>query len=1250
MPTKPLVSFSIPCYNHEQFIAETIESCLNQTYDNIELILVDDASSDRTAEIIKKYANKHPNKIRFECNQKNQGQSITARRAVSLCRGKYIAGIGSDDVSLPHRIEESLALLRQNPRLAAVFSKMDFIDANSNPLKIPQLEECFNKPIDNLRWQLLHGNFLAGPSFFGTAEIVRNTPPNVALRYVDDFDLWLRMLDQHEITRSNDKWVKYRVHGRNLSVFSSQKEQPFATCYETAACIARAIQRWQPEKIFPGQPNWSESQKRQHRADCRIRLARHCLDMDFQLFGRPFLLTAEAYRQTLIALQDHPSHPAALETLPQVWEALGDTPRAKGSAPLPLTLWKDSGTKNPANDTFHSTQRPAEGISQEDYQTWLIRSCGTTSTPPEAGCAAPQLLAVVTHVSSTQLNLLANTIDSLASHTSYDWHLFVASNFEAPQEILDIPLITWLHYTEAQHIKPLVDQAIAQTSHPWVVEIPVGCKLDARISKALSSVDGDTHAVFFDDDQYTDDGTRRSPRFKPGNNPAALTSSDLSGPLCTRRQAWLKTGGTWIRTDAPWFAKLLALSEQYGWKAVRHDQRILVSLHESTQRATESCLLALVSHLMTHHPGTEVVPLSEESWRTRPPLPSPPPCVSITIYSEGNLDLLERCLQSLSSRTSYPNWQFCIALNSPSDDHDLNCWLGDLDKYPNFVGIFPSNHQDSPLHAINRAAAESNTEYLCFLNENAVIIQDCWLEELVRSCTPEGIAGCSPRLIQPGSALIENAGSIIGLCGMTGSPYQGERNIKYGGYLDLIHSPRDASTLPSACMLIRSTAFRAVGGLNANAYTNQTGMQDICLQLLDSGYRLLYTPAATIATVTELPPPIDHSLETQARLAQKAEQNHLELQKTWWPKYSHDPFWNRNLSLSQSTPALELAYFADWYAEETDKPKILAHPLPNAQGNYRISNALYALRKQQRVSTCIWEQTFYSAPRYHTVSELSRLNPDVHIVQHYINDKALAAMNEWHKLRHRPFTIYTLDDVITKLDPSNPFFKNFSSDSRNRLKYALSRCDRMVVSTDFLAELYKHLNPDIRVVPNRLEMEKWLPLRPTKRTANKPRIGWSGGTTHQGDLMLLEEVIKQTRDEADWVFFGMCPNEIRPLVAESHPFVALNDYPAFLASLSFDIGVAPLADTIFNRGRSNLRLLELGILGIPVVCTDIEPYRNSPACLVSNTVESWVSALRERIHDTNGREEEGRRMRRWVMEHFLLENHLDQWLAAHMPD
>jgi glycosyltransferase involved in cell wall biosynthesis len=129
----------------------------------------------------------------------------------------------------------------------------------------------------------------------------------------------------------------------------------------------------------------------------------------------------------------------------------------------------------------------------------------------------------------------------------------------------------------------------------------------------------------------------------------------------------------------------------------------------------------------------------------------------------------------------------------------------------------------------------------------------------------------------------------------------------------------------------------------------------------------------------------------------------------------------------------------------------------------------------------------------------------------------------------------------------------------------------------------------------------------------------------------------------------MCPEAIRPLLTEFHPIVSMDAYPAYLASLNLDIAVAPLAMTPFNQGKSNLRLLEYGILGIPVVCTDIDPYQNSPACRVKNSANAWVAALRERIYDAEEREKEGHAMRDWVHNSYLLEDHLDDWLSAHLP-
>src|SRR6056297_934697 len=107
MIDNPLVSVIIPSYNHAQYIESAIESVLAQTYPNIELIIVDDGSSDNSHEVIRKYE-EHP-QISIILNKKNKGQSAVINQALATSSGKYIAILPSDDWFLPEKIALQVA-------------------------------------------------------------------------------------------------------------------------------------------------------------------------------------------------------------------------------------------------------------------------------------------------------------------------------------------------------------------------------------------------------------------------------------------------------------------------------------------------------------------------------------------------------------------------------------------------------------------------------------------------------------------------------------------------------------------------------------------------------------------------------------------------------------------------------------------------------------------------------------------------------------------------------------------------------------------------------------------------------------------------------------------------------------------------------------------------------------------------------------------------------------------------------------
>ncbi len=157
-----------------------------------------------------------------------------------------------------------------------------------------------------------------------------------------------------------------------------------------------------------------------------------------------------------------------------------------------------------------------------------------------------------------------------------------------------------------------------------------------------------------------------------------------------------------------------------------------------------------------------------------------------------------------------------------------------------------------------------------------------------------------------------------------------------------------------------------------------------------------------------------------------------------------------------------------------------------------------------------------------------------------------------------------------------------------------------------------------------------------------------GAGQHWGDLKMMVEVVATLSEQVDWVFMGMCPDVLRPYVKEFHPFVSFADYPAKLATLDLDLAIAPLEVNAFNEAKSNLRLLEYGAMGWPVVCSDVYPFRTSqpPVQRVPNTPQAWLQALQPLLKDPALRQHQGQALHDWVSEHYYLSRNTGVWYSA----
>jgi hypothetical protein len=250
------------------------------------------------------------------------------------------------------------------------------------------------------------------------------------------------------------------------------------------------------------------------------------------------------------------------------------------------------------------------------------------------------------------------------------------------------------------------------------------------------------------------------------------------------------------------------------------------------------------------------------------------------------------------------------------------------------------------------------------------------------------------------------------------------------------------------------------------------------------------------------------------------------------------------------------------------------------------------------------------------------------------------------------FRVFEIDDYLLDVPELNEHRRYLSKDIRHTLERGVGLCDRLVVSTESLADAMSSMHSDILVVPNMLAPDRWSNLSSQRRVGRKPRVGWGGGTSHTGDLLLIKDVVKALADEVEWVFLGMCPPELMPYVHEYHPSVPLDLYPQKMASLNLDLALAPLEQHIFNDCKSNLRLLEYGACGYPVVCTATRSYASDfPVTRVmTNTTHEWLEAIRMHLADLDATAKMGDALRQSVMDNYMLHGDaLQQWLRAWRP-
>ncbi len=202
-----LVSIIMPSYNTGKYIKETVESVINQTYINWELLIVDDCSVDNTDEVIKEFKDK---RIKFFKNEKNSGAAISRNKALREAKGKWIAFLDSDDIWEKEKLEKQINFMKKN-NYDFTYTDYQEIDENSNPLNkiVTGPKKITKVGMYNYCWPGCL-TVMYNTDKVGLIQI-ENLPKN------NDYAMWLKAIKKSNCYLLNESLSRYRIRSGSIS-------------------------------------------------------------------------------------------------------------------------------------------------------------------------------------------------------------------------------------------------------------------------------------------------------------------------------------------------------------------------------------------------------------------------------------------------------------------------------------------------------------------------------------------------------------------------------------------------------------------------------------------------------------------------------------------------------------------------------------------------------------------------------------------------------------------------------------------------------------------------------------------------------------------------------------------------------------------------------------------------------------------------------------------------------------------------
>lgn len=545
-----------------------------------------------------------------------------------------------------------------------------------------------------------------------------------------------------------------------------------------------------------------------------------------------------------------------------------------------------------------------------DYATWIKKY----EKPVFIKLDIQPRISVIMPVYNPDPNWLKEAIDSVRKQEYPFWELCIADDASTDKRIRKIleeaerkdNRIKIVYREKNGHISEASNSALQIATGEWIAlmdhddQLPVQAL--AFVAKAIQD-NPEAAIIYSDEDKIDETGARFNPHFKSNWNPDLFFAQNYLSHLGVYRKDILdKIGGfrKGVEGSQDMDLVLRCLNHVKDHQII-HIPRILYHWRstpnstagnpDSKSYTTDAGVKALRDYFNFEKSGIQVeAGYLQNTYKVDYPLPEVLPKVSLIIPTKDQKFILEKCINSILEKTTYPNFEI-IVINNRSQERETFEYFDQIKNRDHRISILDFDFDFNYSSINNFGVRYSQGEIIGLINNDVEVINEDWLTEMIRHVLKKEI-GCVGAKLYYDSNEIQHAGVILGIGGIAGHSHKYMPGKDYG-YFSRLMLPQNLSAVTGACMLVRKEVYQELGGLNEEDLKIAFNDVDFCLRARERGYRNIWTPFAELYHHESISRGSDDTPEKYGRFQKEIR----FMEERWGSKLRNDPYYNPNLSI-----------------------------------------------------------------------------------------------------------------------------------------------------------------------------------------------------------------------------------------------------------------------------------------------------------------------------------------------------------------